>query len=141
VKANKDIIKYFSDELWHQKRLSVIDEVFHKDALIHSPFDVKQGCLSMYESADKWLTSFPDLEIQINDLVAEGDKVVARWQACGTHMGSFFETRPTHQEVTFSGVTTFEFKQGKVAEYWALVDMNAILAQLEEFDHVSEIVE
>jgi steroid delta-isomerase-like uncharacterized protein len=138
---NKEIIKRFSEELWHNHNFDVIDETFHKDAIIHSPFNIKQGRLTMHDAAHKWLESFPDLEITINDLIAEDDKVVARWTAHGTHMGSFFETNPTHNEVTYSGVTTFEFKHGKVAEYWALVDMNAILAQLGDFDHVSEALE
>ena len=53
-------------------------------------------------------------------------------------MGSFFETAPTHKEVTYTGVTTFELKQGKVAEYWALVDVHAILDQLGEFEHMAD---
>ncbi len=139
--GNKDIIERFSNELWHKHNFDIIDEVFHEDAIIHSPFNIKQGSLTMHEAAHKWLESFPDLEIIINDLIAEGDKVVARWTAHGTHMGSFFETNPTHNEVTYAGVTTFEFKDGKVAEYWALVDMNAILAQLGDFDHMSEALD
>ncbi|PHQ78889.1 MAG: hypothetical protein COB66_07995 [Coxiella sp. (in: Bacteria)] len=136
--TNKKIIERFCTELWHNHNLSIIDEVFHEDAIIHSPFNIKQGSITMHDAAKKWLESFPDLEITINDLIAEDDKVVARWTAHGTHMGSFFDTTPTHNAVTYSGVTTFEFKEGKVAEYWSLVDINAILAQLREFDHMSE---
>lgn len=139
--SNKDTIKHFCEELWHNHNLDVIDEVFHDDAIIHSPFNIKQGSITMREAAEKWLQSFPDLEITINDLIAEDDKVVARWTAHGTHMGSFFETNPTHKEVTYAGVSTFEFKEGKVAEYWALVDMNAILAQLGDFEHMSEALD
>ncbi len=139
--TNKEIIQYFSDQLWHKHNFAVIDEVFHEDAIIHSPFNIQQGSLTMHEAASKWLESFPDLEITINDLIAEDDKVVARWTAQGTHMGSFFETNPTHNEVTYAGVTTFEFKNGKVAEYWALVDMHAILTQLGDFQHVAEALE
>ncbi len=139
--TNKDLVKLFCDQLWHDHNLDVIDQVFHEDAIIHSPFNIKQGSITMHQAAKKWLESFPDLEIQIQDLIAEGDKVVARWTAYGTHMGSFFETTPTHKEVTFAGVTTFEFKNDKVAEYWALVDMNAILAQLGDFSHMSEALQ
>lgn len=139
--SNKETIQRFSDELWHKHNYNIIDEVFHDDAIIHSPFNIKQGSLTMRQAAEKWLESFPDLEITINDLIAEDDKVVARWTAHGTHMGSFFETNPTHNAVTYCGVTTFEFKNGKVAEYWALVDMNAILAQLGNFDHVADALE
>lgn len=139
--ANKDVIRQFTDELWHKHNLDIIDKVFHEDAIIHSPFNIKQGRITMRDAADKWLESFPDLEIEINDLISEEDKVVARWRARGTHTGSFFDTTPTHKEVTFSGVTTFEFKAGRVAEYWALVDMNAILAQLGDYAHMSDVID
>lgn len=141
MEANKDVIRRFTEELWHNHNLDVIDDVFYEDAIIHSPFNIKQGRMTMHDAAQKWLESFPDLEIEINDLIAEEDKVVARWRARGTHTGSFFDTTPTHKEVAFSGVTTFELKSGKVAEYWALVDMNAILVQLGDFEHMSEVLD
>ena len=141
MEDNKAIIQKFTEELWHNHNLDIIDALFHEDAIIHSPFSIKQGSLTMRQAAEKWLESFPDLEIVINDLIAEGDKVVARWQAQGTHTGGFFDTVPTHKEVTFSGVTTFEIKSGRVAEYWALVDINAILSQLRDYDYMAEALE
>ena len=70
-----------------------------------------------------------DTKVIDSRLVAEGDQVAVRWQANGTHLGSFFETNPTHQEVYYSGVTFFTLRENKIAEYWALVDMHALLKQ------------
>ncbi len=141
MSSNKDIIKHYMKELWENKNLAIIDEVFADDAIIHSPFSLEQGALTMKEIANKWLNAFPDFKMDWEDFIAEGNKVVCRWWATGTHMGSFFETNPTHQEVSFSGVATFELLNGKVAEYWVLVDIHALLQQLEGYETLTEALD
>ena len=128
---NKALVKSFCQRLWDQKDLTVIDELFHDQTKIHSPFNVKFGVLTMREIAEKWLTAFPDLMIQWQDFIADDDKVVVRWQAQGTHMGSFFETKPSHHEVYYSGITIFTVADQKISAYWALVDIHSILKQID----------
>ncbi|MCH9644836.1 MAG: ester cyclase [Gammaproteobacteria bacterium] len=138
---NKKIIMNFMQALWVNHELDAIDEVFYSDAIIHSPFNRKKGSVTMKEIAEKWLHTFPDIEFTVHDFVAEDNKVVVRWDAMGTHMGSFFETSPTHKEIRFSGVTAYKLEEGRVREYWALVDMHAILSQLGQYDRISDVVE
>lgn len=139
--VNKDIIKQYSKKLWEVRDLSVIDDCVDPDAKIHSPLSTIAGKETMREIVDKWLTAFPDLHITWEDFIAEGDRVVSRWHAEGTHLGGFFDTKPTHKEIKYSGVTTYRLKNGKITEYWTLVDMHSILSQLEEYDCVSEALE
>lgn len=137
---NKDIIIRFSNELWEKRNFDIVDELFAEDAILHSPMNVKKGSLTMKDLAQKWLDAFPDLLVTWDDFIAEGDIVVVRWHAHGTHIGGFFNTAPTHREINYTGVTTFKLKDGKVIEYWALVDIHAILSQLEDIDSISEVV-
>ena len=116
--------------LWENRKLDVIDDLFDKNIKIFSPFNVAYGTLTMKEIAQKWLTAFPDLLFTWEDFLAEGDKVAVRWRAQGTHLGSFFETKPTHHEVYYSGVTIFTVNEGLISEYWSLVDVHSILKQL-----------
>ena len=138
---NKEVIINYSNALWKERDLSVIDELLSPDAKIHSPFSTLQGIQTMHDIVEKWLTAFPDLEITWDEFIAEGDKVVSRWTAIGTHLGGFFETKPTHKEITYSGVTIYRLKQGKIVDYRALVDVHAILSQLEEYDSIEEALE
>jgi len=139
---NKEIIKNYSKRLWDDKDLTAIDEVFVKDAVIHSPLNVTTGIISMKEVVEKWLSAFPDLTVEWEEFISENDKVVSRWRATGTHMGTFFDTSPSHQEISYSGVTIYTLnKAGKVLEYWALVDMHAILAQLMKYESISDAVD
>ena len=127
--TNKEVAQRFFSVLWGNKDLAVIDELMHPDASIASPFNVAYGPLTMKEVAEKWLTAFPDLVVDCQSVVAEGDEVAVRWQANGTHLGSLFETNPTHQEIYYTGVTFLTVQAGKITAYWALVDMHALLKQ------------
>lgn len=139
--TNKDIIIQYAKSLWEDRDLSIIDTLIDPHAKIHSPFSTTEGKETMKVIVEKWLQAFPDLTIHWEDFIAENDKVVCRWRACGTHLGGFFETKPTHKEVVFSGVMTYRLANGKIVEYWALVDMHSILSQLEEYESVAEALE
>jgi len=137
---NKELVQHFCKMLWEHRNLEAIDDCFVVDAKIFSPFNVKYGTLTMREIAEKWLTAFPDLIIKWQDFIAEGNKVVVRWRANGTHLGSFFETSPTHHEVYYSGITIFTVENANISEYWSLVDIHSILKQL-GLDSLSEAID
>ena len=75
-------------------------------------------------------TAFPDLERTIEDLVAHGDKVVARWTATGTHTGDFMGIPPSRQVATSSGITIFRIADGRIVEEWSESDMLGLLQQV-----------
>lgn len=139
--ANKEFIQQYINRLWEKRDLSAIDEWVAEDATIQSPFGLKHGSMTARQIVEKWHNAFPDLLIKCEDFIAEGDNVVCRWRAQGTHLGGFFETSPTHREVYFSGVWFFKVKQGKISSFWSLVDMHALLSQLDEFEHISEALD
>lgn len=138
---NKDVIEQFSKSLWNDRDLTVIDRVFSPHAKIHSPMRTIQGVDSMREIVEKWLTAFPDLTIQWDEFIEEDDKVMSRWTATGTHLGGFFDTKPTFKEVFFSGVIIYHLKNQKIEDYRSLVDMHAILSQLGDYNSIEEALE
>jgi steroid delta-isomerase-like uncharacterized protein len=83
----------------------------------------RQFGLASYEA-------FSDLRRPVEDLVAEGDKVVARWTSTGTHDGSFQGIPPSGKTVTTSGITVFRLEDGKIVEEWSESDMLGMLQQL-----------
>lgn len=74
--------------------------------------------------------AFPDLRRTVVDMVAEGDKVVARWTSEGTHNGPFMGMPPTGKMVTTSGITIFRFAGGRIVEEWSESDMVGMLQQV-----------
>ncbi|OGZ62142.1 MAG: hypothetical protein A3H51_01155 [Candidatus Spechtbacteria bacterium RIFCSPLOWO2_02_FULL_38_8] len=141
MKSNQDIVAEFLHAIWNERDFSVIDRLVCENPLIRSPMQTKNGKETMYDIVEKWLAAFPDLTIQLDEFVSEGDKVVSRWTATGTHLGGFFDTKPTHKEITYTGMTIYHLTNGKIAAYWALVDIHAILTQLEEYDSIAEAIE
>lgn len=141
MKNNKDVVIAYSKLVWNDRDLSAIDRLLAPDAKIHSPMKTVQGSETMHQIVEKWHAAFPDLTIHWDEFIAEGDKVVSRWTAMGTHLGGFFDTKPTYKEVTYSGVTIYRLAKNKIVDYWALVDMHAILSQLQEYDSIEEALE
>jgi predicted ester cyclase len=74
--------------------------------------------------------AFPDLRVTIDDLVEEGDKVVARNSVTGTHLGAYLGRPPTGQPVAYSEIFIFRFAGGRIAEIWGVVDVLSQLKQL-----------
>jgi steroid delta-isomerase-like uncharacterized protein len=87
----------------------------------------KSGLKSFYTAL--W-GGFPDLKIHIDELVGEGDKVVWRITASGTHNGSFQGVPATGKAVQFGGHYTFRFENGKIVERWSTLDRLSLLMQL-----------
>jgi steroid delta-isomerase-like uncharacterized protein len=94
--------------------------------LAPAPLD-KAGLKTFY--AALW-AAFPDLTIDIEELVAEGNKVVWRIKAAGTHHGPFQGVPATGKSVTFGGHYSFRFENGKVVERWSTLDRLGLLVQL-----------
>ena len=65
------------------------------------------------------LSAFPGMHYTVDDLIAEGDKVVHRWPFRGTHQGEFMNVPPTGKEVTTTGITIYRNVGGKIVEEWA----------------------
>ena len=77
-----------------------------------------------------FVEAFPDLQLTVEDAVAEGDLVAQRVHFEGTHTGEFQGLPPTHRKVTFSGLELNRFVDGRVAEHWFQMDSLTLLQQL-----------
>lgn len=75
-------------------------------------------------------TAFPDLAVRVEDQVAEGDRVVTRWSATGTHTGSFFGVPPSGKPGTLSGISLERFADGQSVECWVNSDELGLMQQI-----------
>jgi steroid delta-isomerase-like uncharacterized protein len=127
---NKAIIRRIFEQVWNHGNLTIIDERVSNDYLGHLGGDSHRGPEGIKEHVPAFLYAFPDYPITIEDQVAEGDKVVTRWTAQGTHHGTFRGILATGKRVTTGGVAIHRFAHGELAEGWAYVDMLGLLEQL-----------
>lgn len=82
------------------------------------------------EAFRDYFAAFPDSHVVIDDLIAEGDKVVKRWTSRGTHQGVFAGIPATGKQVSFTGTTTYRVGGGKIVEAWWSYDLFGMLQQL-----------
>jgi steroid delta-isomerase-like uncharacterized protein len=131
---NKALGRREVEEIFSEGKLDVADEIYTADFVdydlvlpqtMHGPAEMKEY-VSMYRSA------FPDLEVTLEDQVAEGDKVVNRWTARGTHQGEYMSVSPTGKEVQFAGMHVSRVsEEGKIAENWEVYDLMALMRQID----------
>ena len=108
-----------------------IDEVFEPDARIstQTPID-ETGSQAMKEVFTRLHRAFPDLHVAVEDVIAEGDKVVSRNTVTGTHQGEYLGIPPTGISVTYDEIFIVRFVNGRVAETWGVVDVLSQMRQL-----------
>ncbi|HWF17471.1 MAG TPA: ester cyclase [Acidimicrobiales bacterium] len=108
-----------------------IDEVFVPDVRMRTPLPIRAtGAAAIKEVFATLLRAYPDLEITIEDVIEEGDKVVARNTVTGTHRGDYMGLPPTGRSVTYNEIFIVRFVNGRVAETWGVVDVLAQMKQL-----------
>jgi steroid delta-isomerase-like uncharacterized protein len=118
--GNKALIRRFYEEVWNRGNVDVCDDVFAPDYVRHDlrPTDAEPGPEGQKQIATRFRSAFPDLQFEVEILVAEGDYVVGAWTAEGTHLGSWGMVEPSGRRARLSGVNIFRFENGKVAEIW-----------------------
>lgn len=127
----KEIAEEYANRIWNQKEINTIDQLVHKDVLIHSLLGDFRGAQAMKEVVQAWIKGFPDLSVKNELIISENDLVSIQWSAKGTHKGEFKSKKPTGKPVSYSGVTVYRIKNDQIVEYWAYLDMQHLISQIE----------
>ena len=128
---NKAVVRRFYEEVMNQKKRAVLDEVFDLNVVDHfAPPGTPGGLEGARQTLGMFLSAFPDLHFTVEDLIAEGDKVVARATLSGTQQGTFMGIPPTGKHVTIGGIDINRFVGGKSIEHWVEMDTLGLMQQL-----------
>jgi steroid delta-isomerase-like uncharacterized protein len=127
---NKTLLRRIVEELWNQKHLAVIDELYAENYVGHTPNGVLHGRAGVRQHVTTYITAFPDCRISIDDMVAERDKVSVRWTATGTHRGELAGIAATGNRINVPGNLTALMSGGKVIEEHNLWDTLKLAQQI-----------
>ena len=129
---NKMIERRLIEEVWNQGNFSVVDEVVARDYIGHSstPAGETHGPAGYKQFYAALREAFPDFQVTVEDQIAEGDKVVTRWTARGTHLGEFQGIPPAGRRGAITGITIDRIANGKVVECWTNADDLGLLRLL-----------
>jgi steroid delta-isomerase-like uncharacterized protein len=120
AQESKELVRREQEELWnHTGDLDAAEELFAAD----------QAEAAKQEAAD-FRRGFPDVISTIEDLIADGDKVVARWRSRATHRGDYMGIPPTGKEMEFTGISFYRIEGGKIAESWTVEDQFGLMRQI-----------
>jgi steroid delta-isomerase-like uncharacterized protein len=129
--TNKNVVRRLLEEVFNNNNLTVADELVATNYVYREPtVGEKRGREGFRDLITTYKTAFPDAAITINEQIAEGDRVVTRWTATGTHRGELFGTAPTNRHVTVQGVIVSRVTNGKVTEEYEVFDTLGMLRQI-----------
>jgi steroid delta-isomerase-like uncharacterized protein len=121
---NVALVRRWFEEVWNQRRGETIEELVPADSVcfadggpIRGPVEFRQR---QYEP---FLAAFPDLQVQVDGAIGQGDDVVVRWTATATHTGPGLGMPPTGRTVTFHGMSWVVVRDGKFHEGWQSSDV------------------
>jgi len=132
TESRKSLVQRFNDEVWGKGNLDVVYEVFAPDYVRHDlrPGNPPPGPDGQRKIASDFRAAFPELKTAIVFMVVEGEFVVSRWTAEGTHTGDWNNIPPTGKRIRFCGVNIYRIRNGKVIELWNHRDDLGVMQQL-----------
>jgi steroid delta-isomerase-like uncharacterized protein len=131
AEESKMLARRYMTEIWDKGNMDAVDELLAPSYIDHNPPPgLPADREGLKQSVTLFRTAFPDLKSTIEDLVAEGDKVVGRIVARGTHRGEFQGIPPTGKQVTVQGIFIGRVAGGKLMESWEQFDAAGLLQQL-----------
>ena len=128
---NKADVRRFIDEILVKKNIAAIDEHLSPDYVEHDEMPgVGPGREGLKQMLGMYLGAFPDLMVHVEDIIAEGDKVVVRVRTTGTHSGDFMGIAATGKKVDFGEMHMVSLSGGKMVEHWGIMDNMTMMQQL-----------
>jgi steroid delta-isomerase-like uncharacterized protein len=127
---NKAFVRHLIEEVIGRGNFALVDQFVAPDYVGHS----SSPEMNTREGHKQFLVAlrpaFPDLELTVEDQIAEGDKVVTRWTARGTHKSEFTGVPPTGKQVVMDGIDIDRIADGKLVECWTKSDDLGMLQQI-----------
>jgi steroid delta-isomerase-like uncharacterized protein len=131
LSQNKAIILRSESELWSKGNLAAADELYGADFICHFIAGTEwKGRPGLKTEVTSHRTAFPDWNENVEDIIAEGDRVVIRFTSSGTQRGEFAGIAATGRKVTIHEAAIYRVVAGKIVEQWGFPDSQSLMQQL-----------
>ena len=128
---NKSIARRVFNDIISGGNLALADAIYASNYVYHGPGGLElRGPEGFKQLLGMYLTAFPDVRMTIDDMIGEGDQVVVRWTARGTHLGNLDKIAPTGRPLSLTGIIVMRFADGKVVEEFENFDEVAMFRQI-----------
>ena len=138
--ANKELVRRFYKEVFSDWKMTLVDEILSPQFVSHdwpegSPTG-PQGFRNFYSAIR---SALPDARYEVDDLIAESNKVVVRWRLLGIHKGDFRGIAPTDRSIELKGIAIYRLDAGKLMERWVVSDLYSVLEEIGHVDTVGAV--
>jgi predicted ester cyclase len=129
--ANKALVRRFYKEVYVDWNMALVDDVVSPRFTSHDwPEDGPSGPPAFRDYYAAIRSAVPDARYEVDDLIAEGDRVVVRWRLLGTHEGDFGGIAPTGKPITLKGIAIYRVDSGMLMERWVVSDLHGLLEEI-----------
>jgi predicted ester cyclase len=130
--ANKALLRRFYKDVYVDWNMALVDDVIAPQFTSHDWPDGATGPQAFRKYYAAIRSAVPDARYEVDDLIAEGDRVVVRWRLLGTHRGEFGGIAPRGRAITLRGIAVYRVEAGKLMERWVVSDLYGLLGELRE---------
>jgi steroid delta-isomerase-like uncharacterized protein len=127
---NKALVRRFYEEVFNQRNLALVDQLFTTNHVFHNPPTTLHGREEFKQLLSVYITAFPDARFTVEEEIAEGERVASRYTFRGTHQGELMGNPPTGKQVTVTGMIINRIVNGKSEEGWLNFDALGMVQQL-----------
>jgi predicted ester cyclase len=127
--ANKALVRRFYTEVYVNWNMAFADETIAPQFTSHDWPDGSTGPTAFRNYYAALRSAVPDARYEVDDLIAEGDRVVVRWRLLGTHKGAFRGIAPTGRPIVLKGIAIYRVENGRLMERWVVSDLYGVLEE------------
>ncbi len=130
LEDNKAVARRYYDEVLNGRQVDLVDELATDDYVEHDPMPGQGTGRAGLKDRARLISEALQPSFTIEDVIADGDRVVVRWTNSGTHVGDFVGIPPTGRSFRIAGIDIHRLENGRLAEHWHVVDQLSMLQQL-----------
>jgi steroid delta-isomerase-like uncharacterized protein len=131
ARENATLVRRWFEEVWNKRSDATVHELLDPAAIGHLEGLVTHNVAEFFAARSILFDAFPDLQVSVEGILAEGDQVAVRWSAEGTHRGQLLGISATGQPVTLRGMTWLRLSDGRIVEGWDAWNQGRLMNELQ----------
>ncbi|WP_067043103.1 ester cyclase [Moritella sp. JT01] len=125
--------RQFMELIWSEKNVDDISNIMSHNTIIGSPVKLSVGYEPFINTLHSWFRAFPELNYKENSIHLCEDTIIINWECRGKHLGEFLSVSATGNSIFYEGETKLIFKDRKICNYQADVNINKLISQISDF--------
>jgi steroid delta-isomerase-like uncharacterized protein len=119
-------------DAYNKRSLDEFDALLTDDVVLVRDEEKAHGLKEFKGVLERLQRAFPDIEYRVQDVIMAGDKIVMRWEAKGTHKGEYLGVAATNRPMSYTGITIYELRDGKIARIYVTADLLSLLRRMRD---------